>query len=95
MTTSILTDLLNTAANQTDWPKCARQCRQVLVSAIDYIFENAGIEKPKGASLLELIESPVVTACINDTDLISSLHYVRILGMNAEHGYRCLLPLFQ
>ena len=86
MTTSILTDLLNTAANQTDWPECARQCRQVLISAIDYIFENAGIEKPKGASLLELIESPVVTACINDADLISSLHYVRILGMNAEHG---------
>lgn len=86
MTTAILTDLLNTAANQTDWPECARQCRQVLVSAIDYIFEKAGAEKPKSASLLELIENPVVTSCINDDDLISSLHYVRILGMNAEHG---------
>lgn len=86
MTTGVLTDLLNTAANQTDWAECARQCRQVLVSAVDYMFEKAGTERPKGASLLELIEHPVVTAYINDPDLISSLHYVRILGMNAEHG---------
>ena len=86
MTTATLTDLLNTAANQTDWPECARQCRQVLVSAIDYIFETAHADKPKNASLLELIESPVVTSFINDADLISSLHYVRILGMNAAHG---------
>ena len=86
MTTATLTDLLNTAANLTDWPECARQCRQVLVSAIDYIFEVTHTDKPKNASLLELIENPAVTGYINDADLISSLHYVRILGMNAEHA---------
>ena len=86
MTTGKLTELLNAAANQTDFPECARQCRQVLVSAIDQIFEVTGAEKPKNASLLELVDSPVVTGYINDADLVFSMHFVRILGMNAEHG---------
>ena len=73
MTTGKLTELLNAAANQTDFPECARQCRQVLVSAIDYIFEVTGAEKPRNASLLELIDSPVVTGYINDVHRIAAL----------------------
>lgn len=86
MTTGTLTELLNSAANQTDLTECARQCRGVLVSAIDYIFEVTHSDKPKNASLLEKIEHPAVTGYIDDADLLASMHYVRILGMNAEHG---------
>lgn len=85
MTTGTLTELLNAAANQTDLTECARQCRQVLISAIDYIFEVTHSDKPVSASLLELIEHPAVAGYIDDADLLASMHYVRILGMNAEH----------
>ena len=43
-------------------------------------------QKPKMASLLELIDSTTVTTFLNDADITNSLHYVRILGMNAKHG---------
>ena len=61
-------------------------CRALLEDAVDFIYSKAGVKKPSKASLLELIDSPVVTGYINDADTINSLHYVRILGMNAKHG---------
>ena len=61
-------------------------CRVVLEDAVDFIYSKAGVKKPPKASLLELIDSPVVTGYINDADTVNALHYVRILGMNAKHG---------
>ena len=61
-------------------------CHAILEDAVDFIFSKAGVKKPPKASLLELIDSPVVTGYINDADTINALHYVRILGMNAKHG---------
>lgn len=61
-------------------------CRALLEDAVDFIYSKAGVKKPPKASLLELIDSPVVTGYINDADTVNALHYVRILGMNAKHG---------
>ena len=61
-------------------------CRALLEDAVDFIYSKAGVKKPSKASLLELIDSPVVTGYINDADTVNALHYVRILGMNAKHG---------
>ena len=65
---------------------CAILCRGLLSDAVDSIFEKAGAKKPKDASLLELIDHPAVIGFIDDADIINTLHYVRILGINAEHG---------
>lgn len=51
-------------------------CRALLEDAVDFIYSKAGVKKPPKASLLELIDSPVVTGYINDADTINSLHYV-------------------
>lgn len=59
--------------------------RYVLSLIIDYIFEKSGNKKPEKASLLELIDSDIVADYIKDADIINSLHYIRILGINAEH----------
>ena len=59
--------------------------RSVLVSAVKYIYQTKGKEVPEKASLLELIDSDIVSDFICDGDIVNSLHYVRILGMNAEH----------
>ena len=61
-------------------------CRALLEDAVDFIYSKADAKKPPKASLLELIDSPVVTGYINDADTVNALHYVRILGMNAKHG---------
>ena len=61
-------------------------CRVLLEEAVNFIYHKVGAKKPSKASLLELLDSPVVTGYINDADTVNSLHYVRILGMNARHG---------
>jgi len=78
--------MLNSAANEQSNSERAKMCREVLSSAVDYIYGRVNATKPRNASLLELLDSGIVTAFLNDADIIKSLHYVRILGMNAEHG---------
>ena len=56
----------------------AKRCRELLELCLEHI-----LGKSNNASLLELIDNPVVSTYIEDTGL---LHYVRIVGMNALHG---------
>ncbi len=86
MTAGELTIKLNQAVAEQSYPESAKLCRALLESCVDFIFDKANVDKPKNASLLELIDNPVVMAYIEDIEIISSLHYVRILGMNAQHG---------
>lgn len=65
---------------------CALLCRSLLEDAICFIYEKTGTDLPKKATLLELVDGLTVFSYINDADTISTLHYVRILGMNAQHG---------
>ena len=59
--------------------------RGLLSVAIDYVYEKTNSHKPERASMLELVDSDVIANFVQDRDIINSLHYVRILGMNAEH----------
>lgn len=86
MTISQLNFKLNEAANERSFPGRAKLCRELLEMAVDYIYEKTGTQKPKMASLLELIDNVTVTSFLNDSDIINSLHYIRILGMNARYG---------
>jgi len=86
MTLTQLNAKITEAQNEKSLTECVKLCRALLIAAVDYIFEKTSAAKPKNASLLELVDSPAVTSYINDADIIQSLHYVRILGMNAEHG---------
>ncbi len=86
MTINELNLKLNEAVAEQSHPESAKLCRALLEACIDFIFEKTNIKKPKNASLLELIDSPVISAYIDDAEIISTLHYVRILGMNAQHG---------
>ena len=66
----------------------AKGYRSVLSLAVDYIFESSHEKKPEKASLLELVDSDVISDYVKDSDIVNSLHYVRILGINAEHGQK-------
>ena len=86
MTLHQLQHNLQLAASEKIPEEQARLCRELLASAIDYIFEKAGEEKPSQATMLELLDSQTVRAYVDDADVLNSLHYVRISGMNAAHG---------
>ena len=85
MTVDQLNFKLNEAIGEQSYPESAKLCRALLQECIDFIYEKSGVIKPKNSSLLELIDGPIVSAYVNDSETIHSLHYVRILGMNAEH----------
>ena len=86
MTTGELNLKLKEVIAEQSLIESAKLCRDLLELCVDYIFEKYNVQKPKNASLLELIDNPAVTSFIEDTEVLSSLHYVRIVGMNALHG---------
>ena len=86
MTINQIQQNVNEAKSEESYSNSAKLCRDVLAMAVDYIYEKSGAQKPKNASLLELIDNSTVISYINDADIINSLHYIRILGMNAQHG---------
>ena len=88
MTIDLLKQNLITAAETKDAAERVKAYRGVLTDAIDYIYESTNTHKPEKASLLELVDSDVLANYVQDSDVINSLHYVRILGMNAEHDQK-------
>lgn len=88
MTVEEMKTKLNEIASAQTYTEGALLCRELLENAISYIYTTTKSKKPKNASLLELIDNSVVTSYLNDTDIVTSLHYVRILGMNAKHGQK-------
>ncbi len=88
MTIDLLKQNLITAAEIKDAAERVKAYRGVLSDAIDYIYESTNTHKPEKASLLELVDSDVLANYVQDSDVINSLHYVRILGMNAEHDQK-------
>ncbi len=64
----------------------ALACRNCLFDVAKLIFEISKVKIPESASLLELLDSPVVVAYISNPEVMNSLQYVRILGINAQHG---------
>ena len=86
MTVEQLKFKLNEIVSAQTHSECALYCRDLLEAAVSYIFDKIESRKPKNASLLELIDNAAVTSYINDADIVNSLHYIRILGMNAKHG---------
>ena len=88
MTIDLLKQNLITATEIKDAAERVKAYRGVLTDAIDYIYESTNTHKPEKASLLELVDSDVLANYVQDSDVINSLHYVRILGMNAEHDQK-------
>ena len=64
----------------------ALKCRETLEEAIKYIYQESNATYPRAATLLEMLDGPIVRQYITDNDLVDSLHFTRIIGMNAEHG---------
>ena len=86
MTLNELKNEFNKIKEQESYSESAKLCRILLEECVDYIYEKTNAIKPKNASLLELIDSQTVNSFIGDYEIVKSIHFVRILGMNAYHG---------
>ena len=64
----------------------AQNSRKLLESAIRFIYQKESMVYPISATLLEVIDGNVISKFVENKVLLESLHYVRKLGMNAEHG---------
>lgn len=64
----------------------ARASRLVLRELLEQIFPEKSIKKKKKYSLLELIDCSPIKNYINDDQIIKSLHFIRIIGIRAEHN---------
>ena len=52
------------------------------------LYRQKGGDAPVEATMLELLTDGVVTTIIESGDILHALHYIRILGTNAEHGQK-------
>jgi type I restriction enzyme R subunit len=64
----------------------ATLCRKALGLAIEYIYAKESKRLPEKASMLELIDGEVISGFIDNAVIVDSIHFVRKLGMNAQHG---------
>ncbi|SCY69550.1 type I restriction enzyme, R subunit [Lachnospiraceae bacterium XBB2008] len=88
MTLSDLKRQLAVVRAEENYSLCAKECRKLLLDAITYIYEKNGEIVPKSAKLLDMIDGRVILHYIGEEDdeLLQSLHFIRIIGANAEHG---------
>lgn len=64
----------------------ARLSRELLAALVDGLYPLCKASRRKKATLLELIDNSAIVDFIDDADVVQAMHFVRILGMNAEHG---------
>ena len=78
--------LCNEAEKETNPSDVALKCRDALNGIIAFIYEKEETYMPQSATMLELIDGKVVSTFAHYSVIIDSLHYIRKLGMNAQHG---------
>lgn len=64
----------------------ALKCRDALNSVIRYIYRKESVRIPEKATMLELLDGSVIAPFIDNGIILESLHFIRKLGMNAQHG---------
>ena len=82
---AICTVFEGTEANK-DSASVALTCRNCVLDAVKLIFEDRQTKFPESASMLELLDSLVITGFVNNPEIMNSLQFIRILGINAQHG---------
>ena len=86
MNVDVLKSQFNIAESEQELDSKAIAYRKMLDVSISYIYEADKVERPVKATMLELLDGKQVSSYVGDPEFIESLHFVRKLGMNAEHG---------
>lgn len=61
-------------------------CKEALVEIFKVIYFSRNTEYSDSATLVEIINSPVITGFVADEQMLKALHFIRKLGNNQKHG---------
>ena len=75
-------------ARTIDYVNRAIAAKKAAVELLRGIYRQKGVEAPVEATMLEMLSNAIVTNAIVSGDMLHALHYIRILGTNAEHGQK-------
>jgi type I restriction enzyme R subunit len=64
----------------------ALKCREALDVAIRFVYRKESARVPEKATMLELLDGTVIAPFVDNGIILESLHFIRKLGMNAQHG---------
>lgn len=60
-------------------------CRDALSELLKVIYISKKAEYPSAATMVEIINGPVITAFVSDESLLKAIHFIRKLGNNVQH----------
>ena len=63
----------------------AIKCREALESVVCFIYRKECVRVPEKATMLELLDGYVIAPFVDNAVILESLHFIRKLGMNAQH----------
>lgn len=73
-------------AESADTPSdMASNCRNALLTIVEFIYKKHSVEIQKNATMLELIDNKLITGFVDNSVILETLHFIRKLGMNAQH----------
>lgn len=61
-------------------------CRNALEELIKIVYSSKNIDYPVSATMVEIINGPVVSAFVLDDAMLKALHFIRKVGNNVQHG---------
>ena len=74
--------LAENAKTPSDMASC---CRKALTNIVEFIYDKHKVPMQVNATLLELLDNKVITGFVNNSVIMETLHFIRKLGMNAQH----------
>ena len=66
----------------------ALKCREALEAIVQFIYKKECSRIPEKATMLELLDGSVISRFVDNSVILESLHFIRKLGMNAQHDIR-------
>ena len=66
----------------------ALKCREALEAAVHFVYRKECVRVPEKATMLELLDGDVVAPFVDNEIILESLHFIRKLGMNAQHNLK-------
>lgn len=63
-------------------------CRKALFVIVEFIYKKHNVSMQQSATMLELLDSKLISDFINNTIIVETLHFIRKVGINAQHDKR-------
>ncbi|MBR3342498.1 MAG: DEAD/DEAH box helicase family protein [Clostridiales bacterium] len=74
------------AENAEKFDEKAAFCRDALIELFKVIYSTRKADYSNSATLVEIINGPVISSFVPDESMLKALHFIRKVGNNVQHG---------